>query len=177
MNVFSKMRMWEFFTPAERRVLGTIVVVSIAASGVSYVRKAHPEWFLGEPTFVVEPKEAPPSSLGPVEKPSFPSVFAVPSPPSATETASIQPSPATSPHQPKTSPPQPTLDPSRPIPLNTADAPTLELLPGVGPVLAQRIIAYRNEIGGFRSVDDLLDVKGIGEKTLEKIRPYVVVSP
>jgi len=44
----------------------------------------------------------------------------------------------------------------------------------VGPVLAERIIAYRREIGGFRSVDDLLDVPGIGEKKLAKIRPYVV---
>lgn len=170
------MRIWEFFTPAERRVLGAIVVVSTVASGVSYIWKAHPEWFLGEPTFVAEPKEALPSPLEPVEEPSPSPGVTMPSS-STTETVSLQPSSAASPQQAETPPSKPTLDPLRPISLNTADAQTLELLPGVGPVLAKRIIAYRNEIGGFRSVDDLLDVKGIGEKTLEKIRPYVAVSP
>lgn len=59
--------------------------------------------------------------------------------------------------------------------LNTADRAALETLPGVGPALAERIIAWREANGGFRSVDDLLEVSGIGEKTLEGMRDAVVV--
>lgn len=63
-----------------------------------------------------------------------------------------------------------------PINLNTATAAQLEALPGVGPVLAQRIIEYRQTHGRFQSVDELLEVRGIGTKRLENIRPYVVVK-
>jgi competence protein ComEA len=51
----------------------------------------------------------------------------------------------------------------------------LESLPGVGPILAQRIIEYREESGPFQSVDDLLNVKGIGPSLFEKIRDLVEV--
>lgn len=54
--------------------------------------------------------------------------------------------------------------------INTADAAELETLSGVGEVLAQRIIDYREEHGPFKSVDDLVDVSGIGDATLEEIR-------
>ncbi len=48
-------------------------------------------------------------------------------------------------------------------------------LKGIGPVLAERIIQYRKMHGYFRSVDELIKIKGIGPKTLEKLRPYVTV--
>ena len=59
--------------------------------------------------------------------------------------------------------------------LNTADETTLESLPEVGPVTAQSIIAWRTEHGGFTSVDELLEVDGIGDATLAKLTPYVTV--
>lgn len=57
--------------------------------------------------------------------------------------------------------------------LGTATAAELEALPGVGPATTAAILGWRDEHGGFRSVDDLLEVPGIGEKTLEKVRPLV----
>jgi len=59
--------------------------------------------------------------------------------------------------------------------LNTADAIALESLPGIGPALASRIIAWREQNGGFRAVDELLAVSGIGEKTLAGFRDQVTV--
>ena len=65
-----------------------------------------------------------------------------------------------------------------PIDLNTATTKDLEKLPGIGEHLARSIIASRNARGGrFHSVDELLKIDGIGDKTLEKIKPYVYVSP
>lgn len=61
--------------------------------------------------------------------------------------------------------------------LNTATAQELsDSLPGVGEVTAQRIVEYREEHGAFYSVEELLNVAGIGEKTLEKLRAYVTVE-
>ena len=59
--------------------------------------------------------------------------------------------------------------------LNAATAGQLEEIPGVGPVLAERIVAVRSEMGGFVAVEDLLDVPGIGEAKLAAMRDMVVV--
>ncbi|MBK0421170.1 ComEA family DNA-binding protein [Leucobacter sp. CSA2] len=62
-----------------------------------------------------------------------------------------------------------------PIALNAASAESLQQLPGIGPSLAERIIAWRTEHGGFQSVDQLDEVPGIGAKLLERLRERVVV--
>ncbi len=59
--------------------------------------------------------------------------------------------------------------------INTATAEQLTALNGIGEKKAAAIIAYRDEHGGFSSVDELLNVKGIGEKTLENIRKFITV--
>jgi competence protein ComEA len=59
--------------------------------------------------------------------------------------------------------------------LNAADAAALDMLPGVGPATAARILAWRDEHGGFVSVDDLLEVPGIGPARLEALRSLVAV--
>ena len=63
----------------------------------------------------------------------------------------------------------------RPGSLNTADAAALDTLPGVGPVLAQRIIDWRTEHGRFTSVDELGEVSGIGDKLMAQLRPKVTL--
>jgi competence protein ComEA len=59
--------------------------------------------------------------------------------------------------------------------LNTADQAALESLPGVGPVTATAILQWRSEHGGFTSVDELLEVSGIGEATLAELAPHVTL--
>jgi competence protein ComEA len=63
--------------------------------------------------------------------------------------------------------------PAGPVSLNTATVEQLETLPGVGPVLAQHIVDYRTRHGGFRSVDELREVKGIGERRFADLRDLV----
>lgn len=58
--------------------------------------------------------------------------------------------------------------------VNTASVLELTLLPGIGESRAKDIVAYRNEYGSFTQPEDLLKIKGIGEATLEKLRPYLV---
>ncbi|MET9808756.1 ComEA family DNA-binding protein [Streptomyces halstedii] len=64
--------------------------------------------------------------------------------------------------------------PAAPLSLNTATPEQLETLPGVGPVLAQHIVDYRTEHGGYRSVDELREVNGIGDRRFADLRPLVV---
>jgi competence protein ComEA len=65
---------------------------------------------------------------------------------------------------------------ARPIDINTADSAALESVPGIGKSLSQRILAFREKNGAFQSVDDLLKVQGIGEKSIQKLRPYLTVA-
>jgi competence protein ComEA len=65
--------------------------------------------------------------------------------------------------------------PSAPVDLNSATLASLDALPGIGPVLAQRILDWRTAHGRFSSVDELGEVSGIGEATLADLRPVVTV--
>ena len=60
--------------------------------------------------------------------------------------------------------------------VNTATAEQLELLPRIGPAVAKRIIDYREAEGPFRQLEDLMLVEGIGDKTFDLLRPYVVLE-
>lgn len=60
--------------------------------------------------------------------------------------------------------------------VNAAGTEELERLPGIGPVRAAEIVRLRRERGSFTTVDELLDVRGIGPVTLERLRPFAVVA-
>ena len=60
--------------------------------------------------------------------------------------------------------------------LNTATVAQLEALPGIGKSTAERIVEYRQKSGGFKKVEDLMNVKGIGEKSFLKLKPLVTVA-
>ncbi len=82
---------------------------------------------------------------------------------------------------PETAPVPPALDPEKTalpakLDLNTATAAQLELLPGIGPAIAQRIVEYREEHGKFATLESLDAVKGIGPKTIARLRPLVTVQ-
>ena len=69
------------------------------------------------------------------------------------------------------------VSPARAIDLNTAGVPELDALPGIGPVLAARIVAHRESHGPYRAVEELLAVQGIGPRLLERLGSRVVVIP
>ena len=66
--------------------------------------------------------------------------------------------------------------PTSAIDINTATAVQLQMLPGIGPKLAERVVSYREQQGRFRTVEDLLEVKGIGPSVLSRIKPLIIVS-
>jgi len=87
------------------------------------------------------------------------------------------PSPSTeAPSRSESAPPHRTAAKGQPtgmVSLNSATSQELETLPGIGPATATKILDYRQSHGGFRSVEELIEVKGIGPKKMEKLRPWV----
>jgi comEA protein len=66
--------------------------------------------------------------------------------------------------------------PERPVNLNTANSEELQLVPGIGPATADKILKMRKSYGPFKSVDDLLAIRGLGPKRLEKMRKFLTVG-
>jgi len=67
--------------------------------------------------------------------------------------------------------------PANPLNLNTATAEQMAEIPGIGPGTARAIIQFREKSGNFQRVEDLLAIRGITERKLAQIKPYVVVRP
>lgn len=67
--------------------------------------------------------------------------------------------------------------PDQPVNVNSASLDVLQTLPGIGPALADRIVAYRSNQRPFQNVRELQRVRGIGEKTMQRLRPLVHVPP
>ena len=66
--------------------------------------------------------------------------------------------------------------PAKPININTATSAELQQVPGIGPATAQKILQMRKSYGAFKRVDDLLAIRGLGEKRLDKMRKYLTVG-
>jgi competence protein ComEA len=67
--------------------------------------------------------------------------------------------------------------PAHPLDLNVANVKELEQVPGIGPKTAQAIVDFRHKSGPLRRVEDLLAIKGISQRKLDKMRPYLKVTP
>jgi comEA protein len=74
-------------------------------------------------------------------------------------------------------PPRTTTERPAPLNLNAATEAQLEALPGIGAATAARIVEYRKKNGGFKKVEDLMNVKGIGEKSFLKLKALITVAP
>ena len=66
--------------------------------------------------------------------------------------------------------------PGSPVNINTASADQLEALPGIGAKTATRIVEYRQKNGGFKKVEDLMNIRGIGEKNFLRLKPFITVG-
>ena len=64
-----------------------------------------------------------------------------------------------------------------PVNLNTATVAQLEDLPGIGKATAERIVEYRTKNGGFKKIEDLMNVRGVGEKSFLSLKDLIMVSP
>jgi competence protein ComEA len=90
--------------------------------------------------------------------------------------AAAQQASAKSAAKPAAAPAKPAGTATAPVNINTATQAQLESLPGVGAKAAERILEYRQKNGNFKKVEDLMNVKGIGEKSFLKLKPLLTVS-
>ncbi|MCA1562779.1 MAG: helix-hairpin-helix domain-containing protein [Acidobacteria bacterium] len=76
----------------------------------------------------------------------------------------------------KPAPAKPAVTSASPVNINTASSSQIEVLPGIGARTAERIVEYRQKNGGFKKIEELMNVKGIGEKSFLKLKPLITVS-
>lgn len=77
----------------------------------------------------------------------------------------------------QTPPPAPKAPASAPVNLNTATVAQLESLPGIGARTAERIVEYRQKNGGFKKLEELMNVRGVGEKGFLKLKALITLTP
>jgi len=68
------------------------------------------------------------------------------------------------------------IEESKKVNINTASKERFETLPGIGPVMAERIVAYREQSGTFKNAEDIKNVKGVGDKTFEKMKKWITLK-
>jgi len=143
------------FTPQERKALLFLVIILVLGSGITLYKKYHSDF---APELLLKPKTK-----------AVESNFSQPDFNLATDTSTALPK--------ETTPKIISAEKVRQVNLNSATQTELESLPSIGPVLAKRIIEYRNQKGGFKTVEEIKQVKGIKNKIFEKIKNYITVDP
>lgn len=134
-----------------RKIVICLIAALLLGIGFWILKRLHPELFLGEPNLIVDEQQELNESTPPTESSIPPK-----------DAGSTMPSESL-PHEP---------DDGR-IDINTATLEDFESLPGIGPTMAKRVIDYRNINGRFDVVEDLTEVSGIGDKTIEKLRDKI----
>ena len=135
-----------------RTIVISLVLVILLGCGFWMLKRRHPALFLGEPDLIVDKQQKSDESTPAVES----SI-----PPAGADSATL-------------SNPLPHGSKDGRIDINSATFEEFESLPGIGPVTAERIIRYRDINGRFDIVDDIAEVHGIGDKTIEKLRDRIV---
>jgi len=164
-----------YLTRQEQRIVILLCALMLLSIGVLIIKRFQPGWFLrasmGTPDF--DARQTPPQL-----KSQYPVQVERPTNQKKTEQLPVKDTTRTSQQQisqpSKSNDKKPVVEGR--ININTADVDELVKLPGIGPTKARSIIDYRNKNGKFSSVDDLLNIKGIGEKTLEKLRNSVTIG-
>ena len=152
-----------YFTRQEQRIIILLGVVILLGTGVLLIKRFQPGWIMrlsmGKPDFDVEEGQKSPRLEG------------------GASASTDQPAEKEQPDQDHGS--GTTAEAARPkvkVNINTASREELESLPKIGPVLGQRIIDYRQRYGKFTSIDELTNVSGIGNATLQKLRDLITVD-
>jgi comEA protein len=152
-----------YFTRHEQRIIIFLGVIMLLGTGVLLVKRFQPGWVmrlsLGKPDFDVEKDQISPRLKDDTVKPADDTEQKLQSDRREKPDAIIE-----KPIQ------------SGKININTASKEELENLPRIGPVMAQRIIDYRQEHGEFRSIDELANIRGIGDVTLQGIRDLITLG-
>ena len=142
------------FTPQERKAIIFLIIILILGSGITLYKKYHSDF---APELILKPKAKVVESN--VSQPNLNLV---------TDTSTALPK--------ETSPTVISEEKVRQVNLNLATPDELESLPSIGPVLAKRIVDYRQQNGGFKTIEDIKKVQGIGNKIFGSIKNYITVN-
>lgn len=174
-----------YFTRQEQRIIILIGIFGLLATGLLLIKRFQPEWYMltfkGRPDFdVTQDSNIPEDNVSAsqqnqenssevVEQIQSPKDY-VPQPIQQSKHESQE----SQIQKPKNKVKITSLD--QKININTASIEELKSLPRIGDILAQRIVEYRKENGGFKSIEELTKVNGIGEATLQRLRDFVVIE-
>ncbi len=160
----------ENLSASYRRTLRAMFLVFLATAVVTVTVNVskYPEWETPSVSAVEDASE--PYAQEPAFAPVVEPVSAAE--PAAEETAGQKETESAPTSAGKTSDPEAVF----PLGINTATGEELQQIPGIGPVMAEKIILYREQIGTFTDFDDLLPIDGIGQKTVEKLAEYCYID-